>query len=94
MRTEWRSATGELAGRGFVGRFFQMWTKHRAARFGGERRMELLETLSLGGKRQVQLVRCGDEQFLMGGSLESVETIVKISGAIDQYQGYKKGASE
>lgn len=94
MQTEWRSGTGELAHHGFVGLLLQMWTKRRAARSGRERRMELLETLPLGGKRQVQLVRCGGEQFLLGGSLESVETIVKVSGEFDRYQEQLRGASE
>jgi flagellar biogenesis protein FliO len=45
--------------------------------------MQLLETLPLGGKRQLMLVQCGTEQFLVGGGLESVETIVKLAGTTD-----------
>ena len=43
------------------------------------KQMELIETLALGGKRQLMLVSCGEERFLVGGGLESVETIVRIS---------------
>jgi flagellar biogenesis protein FliO len=42
--------------------------------------MRVVETLPMGGKRQLMLVRCGDEHFLVGGGLESVETIVRVKG--------------
>jgi flagellar biogenesis protein FliO len=42
------------------------------------RQMHLLETLSLGGKKQLMLVDCAGERFLVGGGLESVETIVRV----------------
>ena len=92
--TEQRNATGALAQHGFVGLLLQMWTKRRPAKCRRERRMQLIETLSLGGKRQVQLVRCGGEQFLLGGSLDSVETIVKVSCGIDQNRESLGGAIE
>jgi flagellar biogenesis protein FliO len=43
------------------------------------KQMELIETLTLGGKRQLMLVSCGGERFLVGGGLESVETIVRVN---------------
>ena len=43
------------------------------------KQMELVETLALGGKRQLMLVSCGGERFLVGGGPESVETIVRVS---------------
>ena len=43
------------------------------------KQMELIETLALGGKRQLMLVSCGGERFLVGGGLESVETIVRVN---------------
>jgi hypothetical protein len=46
------------------------------------KQMRLLETLSLGGKRQLMLVSCAGERFLVGGSLETVETIVRIKDEI------------
>jgi hypothetical protein len=42
------------------------------------KQMQLIETLALGGKRQLMLVNCGGELFLVGGGLESVETIVRM----------------
>jgi flagellar biogenesis protein FliO len=43
------------------------------------KQMELIETLALGGKKQLMLVSCGGERFLVGGGLESVETIVRVN---------------
>jgi hypothetical protein len=37
-----------------------------------------VETLPLGGKRQLMLVTCAGESFLIGGGVESVETIVRV----------------
>jgi flagellar biogenesis protein FliO len=44
--------------------------------------LRLLETLSLGGKRQLMLVMCAGERFLVGGGPESVETIVRLKSEI------------
>jgi len=46
------------------------------------KQMQLIETLALGGKRQLMLVSCGKERFLVGGGLETVET--KNQGEICQ----------
>jgi flagellar biogenesis protein FliO len=42
--------------------------------------MQLLETLPVGGKRQLMLIQCGSERFLVGGGLDRVETIIKVGG--------------
>jgi flagellar biogenesis protein FliO len=44
-----------------------------------ERKLRVVETLALGGKRQLMLVTCGGESFLVGGGLDSVETIVRVN---------------
>lgn len=44
--------------------------------------MHLLEILPLGGKRQLMLVSCAGERFLIGGGVESVETIVRVQSAV------------
>jgi flagellar biogenesis protein FliO len=41
--------------------------------------MRLLETLPVGGKRQLMLVRCGDEHFLVGLGADTISTIVKVN---------------
>jgi len=37
-----------------------------------------VETLPLGGKRQLMLVTCAGESFLVGGGVDSVEAIVRL----------------
>lgn len=44
------------------------------------RMLQVVETLSLGGHRQVALLRCGSEQFLVGMSGDGVSTIVPLRG--------------
>lgn len=43
------------------------------------KQMHLLETLPLGGKRNLMLVSCAGQLFLVGGSAEGIESIVKVS---------------
>lgn len=50
----------------------------RSRREGQRRQLRLVETLPLGGKRQLMLVTCGGESFLVGGGMDSVETIVPL----------------
>ena len=52
--------------------------------------MHLVETLPLGGRRQLMLVACGGEHFLIGGGPDSVETIVRttpVEGAPQSQDG-------
>ena len=51
------------------------WRSERATQL---KQMRLVETLALGGRRQLMLVRCGGEHFLVGGGVDSVETIVQV----------------
>jgi flagellar biogenesis protein FliO len=44
------------------------------------KQMHLLETLPLGGKRNLMLVSCAGELFLVGGSFEGIESIVRVQG--------------
>jgi flagellar biogenesis protein FliO len=50
----------------------------RGQRVSQRRQLQLVETLSLGGRRQLMLVTCAGESFLVGGSFESVDTIVRL----------------
>jgi flagellar biogenesis protein FliO len=47
----------------------------RAAR----RQMRLVETLSLGARRQLLLIECAGEKFLVGTGPESVQTITRLT---------------
>src|SRR5260370_41133402 len=46
------------------------------------KQLRLVETLSLGGKRQLLLVTCAGESFLVGGGMDSVETIVRLGAEV------------
>jgi flagellar biogenesis protein FliO len=43
--------------------------------------MHVIETVSLGGRRQLSLVSCGDERFLVGCGADQIQTIVQITKA-------------
>jgi hypothetical protein len=57
----------------------------RSQREMQQKQLRLVETLPLGGKKQLMLVTCAGERFLVGGGLESVETIVRLKaeGSLD-----------
>lgn len=63
---------------GVVERLLGLLRRVSGERQSATKHLHLLETLSLGGKRQLLLVSCGGEHFLVGGGLESVETIVCV----------------
>jgi hypothetical protein len=46
------------------------------------KQLRLLEILPLGGKRQLMLVTCAGESFLIGGGVDSVETIVRLKADV------------
>ena len=58
-------------------RRMEMW-RARARAKARSRKLELVEALSLGNKRQVMLVRCGTESYLVGGNSTDVQTIVRV----------------
>ncbi len=66
---EVQGAAGWLLG------LFGRWPEGREKE---QKRLQLVETLALGGKKQLMLVRCGDEMFLVGGGTESIETILRV----------------
>ncbi len=47
-----------------------------------QKHLRLVETLPLGGKRQLMLVTCAGQSFLVGGGMESVETIVQLRAEV------------
>jgi flagellar biogenesis protein FliO len=67
-----------VEGRGVAEWVLKMLRGWRAQNDGLGRQMQLVETLGLGGKRQLMLVSCDGERFLVGGGLESIETIVRV----------------
>ena len=71
------AAASEVQGlAGWVLGLAQSWREPRVSQ---KKQIQLVETLPLGGKRQLMLVTCAGESFLVGGSFESVETIVRLT---------------
>jgi flagellar biogenesis protein FliO len=60
---------------GWVLGLLRGWRGERTAQ---RKQMRVVETLALGGRRQLMLVSCGAEHFLVGGGIDSVETIVRV----------------
>jgi|ERR1700677_4790544 flagellar biogenesis protein FliO len=56
-------------------KMFRVW---RGQRETTRKQLRLVETLPLGGKRQLMLVTCAGESFLVGGGVDSVEAIVRL----------------
>ncbi|WP_263385392.1 flagellar biosynthetic protein FliO [Granulicella arctica] len=46
--------------------------------------MQLLETLPLGGKRQMMLIACEGERYLVGCGPEAVTSIVKLMPTVSE----------
>ena len=44
-----------------------------------QRHMQIVETLALGPKKQLMLVSCDGERFLVGTGADSVQTIVRVA---------------
>ncbi|WP_158944160.1 flagellar biosynthetic protein FliO [Granulicella sp. S190] len=72
------NGTMALDGRGLAGWVLGCVRSWRGQGVSQQKQLQLVETLPLGGKRQLMLVTCAGERFLVGGSFESVETIVRL----------------
>lgn len=73
------SETMEVAPQGLAGWLMELFRRGTGRRGVQTKQMHLLETLSLGGKRELMLVSCAGERFLVGGGGESVETILRVT---------------
>jgi hypothetical protein len=60
---------------GWVWSLVKGWQGKRSIQ---QRQLCVVETLSLGGKRQIMLVNCGGESFLIGCGLDSVRVITPL----------------
>lgn len=76
------AAKGVFEVQGLAGWVLGQWRGLRSRREVHRKQLRLVETLSLGGKRQLMLVTCGGESFLVGGGMDSVETIVLLKSDI------------
>jgi flagellar biogenesis protein FliO len=72
-RPEWKRS-------GLAGWILEMWKTRGNLRERVGRTLQMVETLPVGARRQLMLVRCGEEYFLVGGGLDSIQTILKVDG--------------
>ena len=64
---------------GLAGWIVGLLRRRETERLG--RQMHVIETLSLGGRRQLTLVSCAGERYLVGVGEDRIETIVKVGVA-------------
>ena len=76
------SATAGFEAQGLAGWALCLLRGLRGHRDVKQRQLRLVETLAIGAKRQLMLVTCAGESFLVGGGVESVETIVRLRSDI------------
>lgn len=76
------AATAAFEMEGLAGWVLDLWRGLRSRREVQRKQLRLVETLPLGGKRQLMLVTCAGESFLVGGSMDSVETIVRLKAEV------------
>ncbi len=75
---------------GVAGMVLQGWRWWRARGLAQQRRLAkkqlfLLETMVLGPKQRVVLMRCGAERFLVGLGAEGVTSVVRVAnGALPE----------
>jgi flagellar biogenesis protein FliO len=104
MRVLIPGVDADLTGRGTVASSLsQRGLAARLARALGfaarrqDRRMELLETLNLGGKRQLMLVECEGKLLLVGAGSDSVQSIVALGDGLrgpgSEMSGAEQGKS-
>lgn len=87
QRAGWAGGADKSGGSvGVAALLLRLWTDRRA-NTTRKRRMQLLETLPLGGKRQLMLVGFDGEEFLVAGGFDSIETIVKIGRSAEKGEG-------
>src|SRR5882757_747185 len=67
---------------GLAGWVLSLLRGWRGQREMQRKQLRLVETLPLGGKRQLMLVTCAGESFLVGGGMESVEAIVRLKAEV------------
>ena len=76
-------------GDGFAGWLIEVlqavWLRAKV-RHDAKRQMFIIENLSLGSRKQLLLVSCAGEQFLVGTGAESVHTIVRVGAETDRHE--------
>lgn len=71
-----RAAAAQKGSRGLVWPLLERLGVLCGARPAAE--LEVLETVSLGGRRQLFLIACGGERYLVGAGAESVGSMLRV----------------
>ena len=73
-------SAGSVEGSGLAGWLLALVKGLKARQESREsgKQMKVLETLALGPKKQLLLVRCGEETFLIGTGAENVMAIERV----------------
>jgi flagellar biogenesis protein FliO len=68
---------------GLAGWLLRWWRQRsmREVRRQAKRQMFILETLVLGPKQRMVLMRCGSERFLVGTGSEGIQSVVRVADA-------------
>jgi flagellar biogenesis protein FliO len=68
-----------------LGRVWPLLERLGVCRARSEAQLEVLETISLGGRRQLFLIACGGERYLVGAGAEGVGSMLRVGpvGAAD-----------
>jgi flagellar biogenesis protein FliO len=82
-----KTVTAWASDAGLAGWVLDLLRGLRGQRESQQKQLQLVETLPLGGKRQLMLVSCAGERFLVGAGLESVETIVRLKAEVSPNTG-------
>ncbi|WP_396127128.1 flagellar biosynthetic protein FliO [Edaphobacter bradus] len=78
-RSETSAASKDVGLHGVAG-WLQRHLSSRLSVAKRHREMELVETISLGGRRQLMLVACAGQRFLVGADADGVQAIVQVKG--------------
>ena len=73
--------------RGLIAACVRVWQRRGRLLVSQERQLRVLETLPLGGRRQVHLVACGAQKFLVGTGADAVTSIVLVTAAEGPHGG-------
>jgi flagellar biogenesis protein FliO len=66
-----------------IGRVLRLAGVWGASRGQSQKRMRVIETLSLGAKKQLVLVTCDGDRFLVGTGPDHVQTIVRLGSKLE-----------
>ncbi|QNI35275.1 flagellar biosynthetic protein FliO [Edaphobacter albus] len=74
----WRTDWNRQQRNGLAGMLMAFWANRRSLKAGVLSQMELIETLPLGGKRELMLVQCAGKRFVVGSGSDSIDSIVLL----------------